>query len=157
MLFRSVPFIVWGNLVERKNEMDDHLIHLVDIFSTVLDIAGVNPQKKIYTDGPQMGDYLNIDGDSLLPLFSDEYVDWRDVLYTEGFYPNGQQTREYHKKMIRNQKWKYIRIEKDGGYEESFHEYLEENFDEGPNLLLQHMTEESQNVYQTFIDLIPEP
>ena len=144
-----VPFIVWGKLVERIDEKDDHLIHLVDVFSTILDIAGVNPLRQRYLEEPYVGSYLDIDGESLVPLFSNAYVPWRDTIYTEGFYPNGQQEREYHKKMIRNQQWKYIRIEKDGAYEESFHEYTDENFDEGPNLLLQNMTEEALDVFET--------
>ena len=63
-------------------------------------------------------------------------------------------SREYHRKMIRNKDWKYIRIEKEGSYEESLHQYKSDQFDEGPTLLLENTSEEGLENYRVLQSLI---
>ena len=57
----QVPFIVWGNLVKEVGVQSEELIHLVDIFATILDIAGVNPVIERFDEGPFVDQYIDID------------------------------------------------------------------------------------------------
>ena len=70
--------------------------------------------------------------------FSNRHVEWRESYIQKVLSKWQSISREYHRKMIRNKDWKYIRIEKEGSYEESLHQYKSDQFDEGPNLLLEN-------------------
>ena len=148
-----VPFIVQGQMVQNPGHQVEALVHLVDVFATILDFADVDLEST-FTDGAWTGQEVTIDGRSLLPWLQGEQPVWREVLYTEGFYPNGSGPYEYHRKMLRDSQWKIIRNYTQGGaYEEGFYFYGEDDFHEGENLLLEELSDESQSAYSRLVSI----
>jgi phage gp46-like protein len=83
---QRVPFLVWGSsdVIAQPGRTCDHLVHTVDIFSTVLEITGCDP------DRWNPGGALKIDGRSFLPVLRDpEATPARDFIYAEIFAPIG--------------------------------------------------------------------
>ena len=77
-----VPLIVSGPLVQMPGSQCDALVHAVDLYGTVAEIAGVD----LAAQAPG----ITFDTLSLVPYFADPArVPLRDVLYAEVFYPNG--------------------------------------------------------------------
>jgi arylsulfatase A-like enzyme len=144
-----VPLIVWGQHAHTPGSTEDSLVHLVDIFSTMADIAEVNPREAVFSDGPWAGDPVTIDGQSILPLlYGDTPDNWKTYLYSDGFYPNGEPPYDYHKRMVRDREWKYIRNNTGEAYSESFHRYGEDYWTEGDNLLLETMDADATAAYE---------
>ena len=85
----GVPFVIWGAGVEDGGRVSTDLVHVVDVFSTVADIAGV-PLSRVrdpaVSERPQA-----LDGHSLLPLMQDDSASHpREYLYAERFAPMGE-------------------------------------------------------------------
>ncbi len=134
-----VPFIVSGPFISRPGIPRDHLIHVVDIFPTLaqiaeVDLAAVSPQ---------------IDGSSLIPILEDAASSpIRETVYTETFYPSGAPPYDQHARMVRNNDWKYVRHNIGEAYSEELYAidhsapYLEDN------LLLSTMSAEATLAYE---------
>lgn len=78
-----VPLIISGPLVEAPGSTIQALVHVVDVFPTVADLADVDLQSALPRG-------TKIDGRSLLPFLSNpQYKPRRERIYTEIFFPNG--------------------------------------------------------------------
>ncbi len=97
----NVPLIISGPIVKKRGREVDSLVHSTDIFSTVLDLAGVD-QDVLHSNEA-------IDGLSLVPYLKDpKQASIRSRVFSELFVPNGtwhgQETR-----VLRNKRYKLIR------------------------------------------------
>lgn len=127
-----IPLLITGPLVARPGSESDALVHVVDLFPTVAEIAGVD----LATVAGADGEPVVIDGQSLVPYLADPTrPSAREVLYTEGFYPNGAVARSYHDRMVRNADWKLMRAEAGGAVVEQLFRMEPGAWDEGPDLL----------------------
>ncbi|MEL6347470.1 MAG: sulfatase-like hydrolase/transferase [Myxococcota bacterium] len=99
----NIPLIVTGPLVDAPGRTSDALLHVVDIFPTLADLAEV-PLEDLPVDA--------IDGVSFLPLLTDAAADpTRELVFVEKFEPNGPPPHEYHYRMVTDGEWKLIRYE----------------------------------------------
>jgi arylsulfatase A-like enzyme len=111
----------------------DALVHITDLFATIAEIGGVNPQALL--DGS--GRPLAIDGRSLLPHIADPAsYSPRPYLFTEGFYPNGPGPYAWRRRAVRDAEWKLTRVEDDGLVTEELFRYEPGAYDEGPDRLI---------------------
>ena len=100
-LFESgirVPFIVAGSRVEASaaGGVSEALVHAVDIFATIAEIAGVETH--------------STDSVSLLSYLSDPTLDSiRKFIYSETFGPNGAPTYNRHLQVVRGKRYKLFR------------------------------------------------
>jgi arylsulfatase A-like enzyme len=147
-----IPFIVSGQMVQHPGTQVDALVHVTDVFPTILDFADVDRSSQ-FTEGEWQDRQVTIDGRTLLPWLQGEEPTWREYLYTEGFYPNGPPPYDYHKKMLRDENWKLIRnYSSEMAYEESFFSYEEDDSYEGDNLLLQEtISDEALQAYERLL------
>ncbi len=97
----NVPLIISGPIVKKRGREVDSLVHSTDIFSTVLDLAGVD-QDVLHSNEA-------IDGLSLVPYLKDpKQASIRSRVFSELFVPNGT----WHSKetrVLRNKRYKLIR------------------------------------------------
>ena len=121
-----VPFIVAGPRVDQPGSTSEALVHIVDVFPTVAEIAGIDP--RALTDDE--GGPVEIDGESLLPFLQDPDRSGRPYLYTDRFAPNGPPPYDDEGLMIRDATHK---LRRSNGRDELY-AYVDE-FDEGPDLL----------------------
>lgn len=101
----NVPLIISGPQVKQPGSESGALVHVVDVFATVADIAGValGPE----ATGPMKD--VTIDGRSLLPHVRDTSAAGRKVVHTEKFAPNGRgQRKRVDWRISRNAKLKLI-------------------------------------------------
>ncbi len=78
-----VPLIISGPLVQVPGSTIQALVHVVDVFPTVAELAGVDLQMSLPRG-------TKIDGRSLLPFLSNpQHKPRRERIYTEIFFPNG--------------------------------------------------------------------
>jgi arylsulfatase A-like enzyme len=137
-----VPLIISGPLIGQAGSQSAALVHIVDIFPTIAEIAGADIEK-LFGSKENPGSLANwpIDGDSLIPFLSDPDSPGREFIYTERFNPNGVGvTRKRDFRSIRNAKWRYIRdIE---GLEELY-DLAANAPNAGPNLLAQPLSAEA--------------
>jgi arylsulfatase B len=77
----NVPFLVWGRHVAQPGSESQALVHLVDLWPTVAQLAGVAPSAVL-----PPGRVL--DGFSLWPVLQDPAASVRPLVYTEYFQPN---------------------------------------------------------------------
>lgn len=105
-----VPCIVSGPAIEGPlNRTNDALIHVVDIFNSILEIAGVDPATAVPA-GTQ------IDSSSFAPYLADpDLPNFHTYSFAERFSQNGMAADG---KAIRNESYKLIRF--DDGHEELF-------------------------------------
>ena len=107
----NVPMIVTGPLVEQPDRFEDALVHFVDLFPTIAEIAEVSADEQD----------VEIDGVSFLAqLQAPDVPQERAAVYSEKFYPNGAPPYSYHHRMVTNGQWKLVRSE-DGGVTESLY------------------------------------
>ncbi len=119
----GVPFVVSGAGVAARGSESQALVHAVDLFPTIADIAKVDPRQKL-------------DGHSLKPLLADENSPWsRKVLYTERFFPNGRGPWTEHHVAVRDNRYKLMEVRKKGDKTETYLFDLRGRIDDGPNLL----------------------
>ena len=126
----NVPFSVTGPIVAEPGTTNDALLHFVDVFSVIAQLAAV-------------GVAHEIDGQSFLRQLTGNPEDsgTRDWVFTEAFWPNGPglphdgQTG-WARRMVRDADYKYTRIVTEGELSEGLYHYDDpDRIGEGPNLL----------------------
>lgn len=143
-----VPFIVAGPRVATPGAETEALVHVVDLFPTIAEIAGVDlDDLSVPADGGGERPLVQ-DGQSFLSVLErPEEPGPRERLYTEGFFPNGHGERDWHLRMLRDADWKLIRTEEHGLLtSESFYRYEPGALDEGWDLLAQKELDDEQYV-----------
>lgn len=121
-----VPFLISGPAVVNPGRTNDALVHAVDLFATVLDLAGINAAATVPAE-------TRVDSRSLVPLLSGQAGGSRAV-YTELFgsaVATGQDGRA-----LRDERCKLIRFT--DGHDEFYD--LEADPYEGTNLLTATLT-----------------
>ena len=97
----NVPLIISGPIVKKRGREVDSLVHSTDIFSTVLDLAGVD-QDVLHSNEA-------IDGLSLVPYLKDpKQASIRSRVFSELFVPNGTRHSK-ETRVLRNKRYKLIR------------------------------------------------
>jgi Sulfatase len=141
-----VPLIVTGPLVADPGSRSAALVHLVDVFTTVADIAGV---PLVDLEGGLAGfevtpeDVREIDGVSLLPYLADPSTpSQRTYLFGEEFEPNGPPPYSLDDLTVRDATHKLLR---QGGVDELY-AYMPGAIDEGVNLLLDGVSPTEQEI-----------
>jgi arylsulfatase B len=126
-----VPLIVAGPRVAEPGSESRALVHAVDLFATVAEIAGV----PLEGEGAPL--FLGpVDGVSLLPLLADPAsLGERPYVISEKFRPNGPGPEGSSTRMIRDRGWKLIREVKDGEVSDELFRMVPDAWDEGPELL----------------------
>lgn len=106
-----VPLVIKGPLVVRGGR-SDALVHVVDLFATLADLAGapLAPGDAGLSLALADGTDRTLDGVSLLPWLADPTLPSpRDVVYAEVFGPNGAPPyEEVDARTIRDARWKVI-------------------------------------------------
>jgi len=137
----NVPLIVAGPAVAEPGTESAALVHVVDIFATVADIAGVQPDQLKDPKGAR----LILDGLTLLPYLRDPRLpSQREYLYTEYFGINGKPPYLLDERAVRDRRWKLIRRKEP---REEFFD-LQGRPDDGPNLLQESLNEEARAAYE---------
>ncbi len=127
-----VPLLVAGPLVAGPGETDA-LVHAVDVFATIAEIAGI----PLLDDGAGQavaagGVVRRIDGISLLPWMADPSApSGREFVLAENLSANGDPPWDSAARTIRDARWKLIR-RPDG---DALFELVPGVLDEGPDLL----------------------
>jgi len=137
----NIPLIVAGPPVSAPGSESDALVHVVDIFPTIADIAGVHPDQLLDPNGKR----LVLDGHTLLPFVRDPRLpSEREYLYTELFRGPGKPPYYFDARAVRDRRFKLIRrlSQPDELYD------LQGRFDDGPNLLEAALNAEAQAAYQ---------
>lgn len=125
-----VPFIVAGPRVARPGSVSDALVHVVDVFATVADIA------EVPLTGPGSPVQVPVDGISLLPWLADpDAPGGHEYLLTEKFFPNGPFPEQSSQRAIRDHEWKLIRTVDPRLNGDMLFRLVEGAVDEGPDLL----------------------
>lgn len=136
----NVPLIVTGPDVAQPGSESAALVHVVDVFATVAEIAGVDLAALRRPDGGP----LEIDGRSLLPFLRDpDAPSQHATIYQDIFGPNGDGPYRQDQAAIRDERWKLLR---DADGEEEFFD-LRGRDDDGPNLL-GHLDAEQRAAYE---------
>ena len=94
-----VPFLVAGPAVANPGRTNDTLVHAVDVYSTVLDLAGINAASTVPPG-------VTLDSQSLLPMLSSSSTPARWA-YAEKF---GTETASPDGRMLRGDSYKLIRF-----------------------------------------------
>lgn len=136
-----VPLLVTGPHIGEPGRTEPALVHLVDIWPTVADIAGVFADTVLGADGLP----VVLDGHSLMPLLSSSDAAWpREYLYVERFFPNGHPPySEIDTQAVRTHRYKLIR---DGGVDRLYR-YEADALDEGPDLFADVLDPEAERAY----------
>lgn len=144
-----VPLIVAGPRVSTPGAETDALVHFVDLFPTVAEIAGVDVDALEVTQGSHAGAKVVLDGVSLLSLLEDEDAPpVRSTVYTEAFYPNGGGVPDWHNRMVRDAGWKLMRGEEHGAVvSEHLYRYDPDAIDEGYDLLTREPSADDLDAY----------
>lgn len=95
-----VPMIWVGPGIPR-GEVAAGLVHFVDVFPTLAELAGVD-----LSAVPDLGE---LDGESLVGVFTDPSASVRDVVYTESFGPNGSAFPHNRVELsVRDARWRFL-------------------------------------------------
>jgi arylsulfatase A-like enzyme len=139
-----VPLIVQGPLVAVPGSTSAAFVHVVDVFPTVAEIAGVDLSTLQGVLDPTSP--LALDGESLLPLLADPTASARrEVLYTERFDPQGPGPYTEHLQAVRDGSYKLVH---DAIFDlDQFFAFGPDGFDEGPDLLPCELTPEHEAAY----------
>lgn len=101
----NVPLIVVGPQVGAPGTESAALVHAVDLFATIAEIAGLS----LGDDGP-LAEVAH-DGLSLLPLLADPAADWpREVVHVEKFLPAGLPPYHVDWRISRDASFKVIEV-----------------------------------------------
>lgn len=138
-----VPLIVAGPHVPVPG-VSDALVQLVDVFTTVAEIAGV----PLTGDGDHLavafrGETRRLDGVSLLPWLADPSAAGPETIFAESLTPNGPPPWNTHPRMVRDQRYKLLRTS-DG---DQLFALDPARFDDGPDLLGGTVSEEVGAAY----------
>lgn len=144
-----VPFIVLGPHVRAPGTETTALVHIADIYATIAEIAGVDTTTLVGEEGESEGQTIAIDGVSFLGVLEQPGdPGLRQTVTTEGYYPNGVGTPDYHQRMIRDGEWKLRRFEEFGELSDlSLYHYDSSRFGEGPDLLTTELSPEASEAY----------
>lgn len=94
-----VPLVVAGPGVKEPGRRVDHLVHVVDVLPTVLDLVGF----------PEEHRPAELDGRSFAPVLGDPVAPLsREVVFAEFFEPNGLLPPTQHARMVRGERYKLI-------------------------------------------------
>jgi arylsulfatase A-like enzyme len=109
-----VPLLVTGPAVAVPGAESEAMVHVVDLFATTLDLAGVDPSTVI----DDAGHAVRIDGQSLLPYLADpSRPGRRTTLFTERFAPIGPPPYAKRDRVaLRGDRYKIIRTESWNGF-----------------------------------------
>ncbi|MDP6763784.1 MAG: sulfatase-like hydrolase/transferase [Planctomycetota bacterium] len=100
----NVPLIVSGPSVVVPGREVGHIVSLVDLFSTVADMAGIDAEASLPN--------VELDSVSLYPyLEKTDALAQRQTVYAEVFHPNGPGPYEFAARTIRNERYKLIWFE----------------------------------------------
>lgn len=140
-----VPFIVTGPHVTGP-ATSDALVHVADIFATTMEIQGVplTGTGDLVLDldsGP-----IPIDGRSLLGQLADPELPLRELLYAEGFSPNGAGPFGIDRRILRNERYKLMRL---GPDTEHFFDLSNPDQLDGEDLLAGPLDAEQQAAFDT--------
>ncbi|NOY27895.1 MAG: sulfatase-like hydrolase/transferase [Oligoflexia bacterium] len=131
-----VPLIVAGPHVSAPGTVSDALVHVMDIFPTVAELADVDVSTLQVEDGEQAGQPLLLDGISLLAWVEDPSLpSGREFAYTEGFYPNGTVDQIDYRRTLRDATHKLIWHDQNGTRDERLYWLDPDAVDEGADLL----------------------
>jgi arylsulfatase A-like enzyme len=139
----NVPLIVKGPSISAPDQDRHQLVHVVDLFPTIAELAGVEFSHKI-------------DGVSFMPALREATSKGRSVVYADWFKPNGPPPYNVEERSVRSQHWKLIRrfsIKKDKtDFEaEEFFAMTSGAIDEGFNLLDKPLRPEAKAGYQFLV------
>jgi arylsulfatase A-like enzyme len=134
-----VPFIISGAAVVNPGRTSDALVHCVDIYSTVLDLAGINASNTVPAG-------TVIDSRSIYPLLRQEPSNLTGFVFCETFGTNADPVKAG--KAIRDPRFKLLRFDSDG--HEEFYD-LEADPAEQVNLLAGPLTAGQQNFYNILL------
>jgi arylsulfatase A-like enzyme len=124
----NVPLIISGPAVKKPGSESAALVHAVDVFATVAELAGVDVTRLENEHGAPVA----IDGISLLPYLEDPALSsQRELVFQDAFTPNGPGPYRSDTRMIRNHRYKLVQSIETG--DEFFD--LRGRTDDGPNLL----------------------
>jgi arylsulfatase B len=100
-----VPLVVVSPLVQEPGR-SDALVHVVDVFATVAELAGVDlSEVKGASGAPVVHDSI-----SLVPYLLDPATpSQRELMYSEAFWPNGAPPYDVTKVAVRSAELKYVR------------------------------------------------
>ena len=132
----KVPFIIAGPAVVNPGRTNETLVHAVDVFATILEMAGIN-----VTSTAPSG--VTIDSQSLIQVLQSNSNVTR-YAYSEKF---GTSTPSPDGQALRNQQYKLIRFA-DGT--EEFYDLLADPY-EGVNLLSSTLTDTQQANYYSLV------
>jgi len=152
----GVPLIIAGPRVAVPGAECGALVHVVDLFATVAEIAGVDLGQLSSEDGKP----LAIDGLSLMPYLTNPSAEsQRDVIYQDLFGPNGAGPYQFERRMVRDERYKLVEFVAHGIQE--FYD-LEGRIDDGPNRI-GSLSDEQRSAYERLraaldeflVDLVP--
>lgn len=128
-----VPMIISGPDVAVPGSETDALVHVVDLFPTIAELAHVDVDTLL----DDSGEPLLLDGHSLLPWLRDpDRPSQRDTVYAESFYPNTLDgPRSWREHTVRDQQYKLMLTDHGGWVTTRFHRLDPSAWDEGPDLL----------------------
>jgi arylsulfatase A-like enzyme len=129
-----VPMIISGPVVANPRRENTNLVHTVDLFATILELAGANLQEALPTNTLR-------DSHSLLPILTNGPVQPREWVLSEQF--DGSLTPAEQGRAIRDETFKLIRFK--SGTEE-FYNLLVDPY-ETTNLLANALTAEQSTNY----------
>ncbi len=139
-----VPLIVAGPDVGRSGSVCEALVHVLDLFATVADLAGVDLDATL----PE----VELDSQSLLPLVADpDAPSRRSFLYTELFSPNGFKPRARDRRAIRDARYKLIQTRTG----EEFFDLRDDPF-ERENLMTAGLPDELRSRYEALSEAMNE-
>jgi arylsulfatase A-like enzyme len=145
--------IISGPLVAEAGSEVTALTHVVDIFPTIAEIAGVDI-KELFGSENEPGSLADrsIDGESLIPFLKEPDRLGREIIYTEQFRPNGRdKPRVSRQRSVRDERWRLIR-KLDGS--ETLFDLSASPPNSGPNLLDEPLSEEAERAWiQLSVDL----
>jgi arylsulfatase A-like enzyme len=141
-----VPLVITGPLVTQPGARTDALVHLVDVFTTALDIAGVplvdvDEAHRVLGYTSPSGAVHPVDGSSLLPYLADPASpSLRPWLFAEHMEPNGPPPYANDLVAWQDHEWKLVR---NNGVAELY-QFVAGAVDEGPDLLADGVTADEQ-------------
>ena len=138
----NVPLIVTGPHVTQPGSESSALVHVLDVFATVAELAGVS-----LDDVPSelTGEPVVVDSQSLMPYITEPGTpSQREFLYTEGFFRNGAGPYVEDQKAVRDEHYKLIDVV---GVYTRLYEFVAP-FNEGDALPLDALTPEQSAAYE---------
>ncbi len=148
----NVPLIVAGAGVTAHGEVSEALVHVVDVFPTVAEVAQVD-----LADVQRNGAPVQLDGFPLQPLLANPSATWnRTFLYTERFGPFGAAPHAFEEVAIRDADYKYMLGHDEAGAVAPMLFHLRDRVDDGPNLLAGELTAEAEAAHVRLVEALAE-